>query len=155
MSVIAFQPWNLVNRLQRDLERSFGQPWNDQTDVSDSSAETQPTWLPAVDVRETDEAFVLVADLPGVNPQDIEVTTEKGLLTIRGTRINQDANQVSVSGKGYRRIERVSGAFVRRFTLPETANAEAVTAKSTHGVLTLTIPKRAEVQPRRIEIQAA
>lgn len=156
MSLIRYQPWNLVNRLQRDIERTFAREFGgDAVDTRESAASDIDSqfvdWTPAVDVRETSDAFVLTADVPGVNPKDIEVTMENGLLTIRGAR----QSETTTEQNGYRRIERVSGRFLRRFTLPETANAEAVTAKTNHGVLTLTIPKRAEVQPRRIEIQAA
>jgi HSP20 family protein len=142
MNVIAFQPWNLVNRLHRDLERSFAHGLR-----ADAA---QPDWVPAVDVRETDKAYVLTADLPGVNPQDIEVTAEKGELLLKGTRAATAADE-----NGYSRIERLSGRFERRFTLPESADAEAIEAKSAHGVLTLTIPKRAQLQPRKIAVQAA
>jgi len=156
MSVIRYQPWNLVNRLQRDIERTFAREFGGNTvDTRDNAAadidDQIVDWTPSVDVHETANAFVLTADVPGVDPKDIEVTMENGLLTIRGKRQSESTTEQN----GYRRIERVSGRFLRRFTLPETANAEAVTAKTTHGVLTLTIPKRAEVQPRRIEIQAA
>jgi HSP20 family protein len=159
MSVIHYRPWNLVNRLQRDIERTFAQEFganNSQVDARDSGNTADidnrsVDWTPAVDMRETKDAFVLTADVPGVNPQDIEVTMENGLLTIRGARSEETGSEHN----GYRRTERVTGRFLRRFTLPETANAEAVTAKTTHGVLTLTLPKRAEVQPRRIEVQAA
>jgi HSP20 family protein len=157
MSVIRYQPWNVLNRLQRDMERTFAREFGandvnarDNTATADIDSQIVD-WTPAVDVHETKDAFVLTADVPGVNPKDIEVTMENGLLTIRGAR----QSETTTEQNGYRRTERVSGRFLRRFTLPETANAEAVTAKTNHGVLTLTIPKRAEVQPRRIEIQAA
>ena len=156
MSVIHFQPWNLVNRLQRDIERTLAR----DSHIGDPSTPQQAAeWSPAVDVRETRDAFVLTADVPGVNPKDIEITTENGLLTIRGARLDdsgQNEAQADTSEQSaYRRIERVSGRFLRRFTLPESANVEAVTAKTTHGVLVVTLPKRAQVQPRRVEIQAA
>jgi HSP20 family protein len=156
MSVLHYQPWNLVNRLQRDIERTFTREFGaNNADARDNTAADIDNqivdWTPAVDVRETQDGFVLTADVPGVNPKDIEVTMENGLLTIRGAR----QNEVAAEQNGYRRVERTTGRFLRRFTLPESANAEAVTAKTNHGVLTLTIPKRAEVQPRRIEIQAA
>jgi HSP20 family protein len=158
MSVIRYQPWNVVNRLQRDIERTFAREFGGgDVDARASAADIDDQvvdWTPAVDVRETANAFVLTADVPGVDPKDIDVTMENGLLTIRGARRSDSAGEAAEQD-GYRRIERVSGRFLRRFTLPETANAEAVTAKTSHGVLTLTIPKRAEVQPRRIEIQAA
>ena len=160
MSAIHYQPWHLVNRLHRDignslLFRDFGSI-NTGTVARDSENEIAD-WTPAVDVRETKDSFVLTADVPGVNPKDIEITTEKGLLTIRGTR--QDSAQASEGEKSDEplsyRVERANGRFLRRFKLPESAQAEAVTAKTNYGVLTLTIPKRAEVQPRRIEVQAA
>ena len=157
MSVIRYEPWNLVSRLQRDIERTFSREFGGRNAVANDSRATADIddeivdWSPAVDVHENADGFVLTADLPGVNPNDINVTMENGLLTIRGSR----ASEAAVEQKGYRRVERVSGKFLRRFSLPESANAEAVTAKTNHGVLTLTIPKRAEVQPRRIEIQAA
>jgi len=167
MSVIHYQPWNLVNRLQRDIERTFARDTfarelganNLDSRDSDNAADIDNQavdWSPAVDVRETQDAFVLTADVPGVNPKDIEVTMENGLLTIRGAKHGESRQGDTASDHhGYRRIERVTGRFLRRFTLPESANAEAVTAKTNHGVLVLTLPKRAEVQPRRIEIQAA
>lgn len=152
-----FQPWSLVNRLHRDLERTFAQDLN----VASNENNDVVDWTPPVDVRETQDAFVLSADVPGVNPQDIEVTTEKGVLTIRGTRNPQTTHAASEHGAsrhtfdGYQRLERASGRFLRRFTLPDTANVDSVTAKTTNGVLTLTIAKRAEIQPRRIEVQNA
>ena len=160
MSVIHYQPWNLVNRLQRDIERTFARELaatnSDTRDNTAADIDNQIVdWTPAVDVRETKDGFVLTADVPGVNPKDIEVTMENGLLTIRGVRQQESVGETTTEQNGYRRIERINGRFLRRFTLPESANAEAVTAKTNHGVLTLTIPKRAEVQPRRIEIQAA
>jgi HSP20 family protein len=160
MSAIHYQPWHLVNRLHRDVERSLFRDFgslNSGNSVARDSENEIADWTPAVDVRETKDSFVLTADVPGVNPKDIEITTEKGLLTIRGTR--QDGAQANEGEKtdeplSYR-IERANGRFLRRFKLPESAQAEAVTAKTNYGVLTLTIPKRAEVQPRRIEVQAA
>jgi HSP20 family protein len=157
MSVIHYQPWHLVNRLHRDIERTLSREIGSREFGVNNSASESVDWTPAVDVRETKDSFVLTADVPGVNPKDIEITTEKGLLTIRGAR--QDGAQENESEKtdeqfSYR-TERANGRFVRRFKLPEAAQAEAVTAKTSYGVLTLTIPKRAEVQPRRIEVQAA
>jgi HSP20 family protein len=151
MSVIHFQPWHLVNHLQRDIERRVAR---DNAHATHNQADNQASeWTPAIDVRETPADFVLSADLPGVNPKDIEVTMENGLLTIRGARSESDAG--TTEQNSYRRVERVNGRFLRQFTLPESVDTEAVTAKTHHGVLTLTIPKRLEVQPRRIEIQAA
>jgi HSP20 family protein len=166
MSVIQYQPWHLVNRLQRNIERTLSREFGAREFAANTSADSlnaaasvseQQTidWAPAVDVHETKDSFVLTADVPGVNPKDIEVTMEKGLLTIRGARVQDSAPENTTGHAGYRRTERVNGRFLRRFKLPESAQADAITAKTNYGVLTLTIPKRAEVQARRIEIQAA
>src|SRR5437762_4626776 len=88
---------------------------------------------------------------PGVEAKDINVTAEKGVLTVRGERRSQKQS----SGDGYERVERASGTFLRRFTLPESADAEAIKASHVNGVLEITIPKRPQEQPRRIAVQAA
>ena len=93
----------------------------------------------------------MTADLPGVEGKDIEVTAEKGVLTVRGERRAEKKTE----NDGYTRIERASGTFLRRFTLPETADAEAIKATHVNGVLELSIPKRPQAQPRRITVQAA
>jgi len=139
MTILRYEPWSLVNRLHRHLDETF-------------SADTDSAWwIPQVDVHEEPERFAVLVDVPGVEPKDIEITAEKGVLTIRGERrINtkEDSN-------GYRRLERHSGKFLRRFTLPDSANLESITAKHTQGVLEVTIPKQAKLQPRRIEVAAA
>jgi HSP20 family protein len=114
---------------------------------SDSSV----AWLPSVDVREEEARFVVQVDLPGVENKDIEITAEKGVLTIKGER----RSEAKKTDAGYERVERVAGSFLRRFTLPDTAQADAITAKQTNGVLEVSIPKQAQVQPKRIEVQAA
>jgi HSP20 family protein len=93
----------------------------------------------------------VVADVPGVEGKDIEITAEKGVLTVRGER----GSEKKSSNDGFARVERASGSFLRRFTLPESADAEAIKATHTNGVLEISIPKRPQEQPRRIEIQAA
>jgi HSP20 family protein len=106
------------------------------------------TYIPPVDVREEDDRFVIEADLPGLAPTDIEITADKGVLTLRGER-------KADKRAGYERIERVSGSFTRRFTLPDNAQAEQIRARFNHGVLELTIPKQAAVQPHRVLVEAA
>ena len=102
-------------------------------------------WTPAVDIREDAEQFTITADIPGVEPKDIEVTMENGVLTIKGERKLEARDE---GDNGYRRVERVYGGFYRRFTLPDTADAEAISAAGKHGVLEVTIPKRAALQPK-------
>jgi HSP20 family protein len=130
MTVVRYEPFRLLSSFQRDFSTS---------------------WLPSVDVREEADRFVVNVDLPGVDKKDIEIVAEKGVLTIKGERRAETKSNTA----SYERVERVSGTFLRRFTLPETAQAEAISAKQTNGVLEVTIPKQPQVQPKRIEVQAA
>ena len=90
------------------------------------------------------------ADIPGVDPKDIDVHMENGILTIKGERQSETKEE----REGYKRVERVRGSFYRRFSLPDTADAEAISAKSQHGVLEVVIPKQQKVQPRRIQVES-
>lgn len=145
MNVARYEPWVLMNRLQRDLDRLFTQAAT--TDETQSVVD----WVPPVDIREEQNQFVLHADLPGVDAQNIDVTLEKGVLTIRGRRQLETRDEKN----GYRRAERVAGEFFRRFSLPDTADSQAVKARFTNGVLEVVIPKQAQVLPRRINVEAA
>jgi len=108
-------------------------------------------WLPAVDIREADDHFELSADLPGIDPENITVTMEDGVLSIQGSRDSQLTDETD----GYQRYERVSGKFLRRFTLPDTANGEEISATTKQGVLTVSIPKQARLQARKIDVKSA
>ena len=148
MSLIQFQPVRAASwaaQIERDLERAF-----DFSRWSDAATGEETNWSPSVDIRETEKAFVIAVDLPGVAPKDVEITSDKGVLTIRGTRAGETEEP-----NRYRRVERAYGKFARRFTLPETAKVDAIAAKTANGVLTVTIPKQEAVQPRRIEIAAS
>lgn len=147
MNITRYEPWGLVNRLHQDLDRVFGRDFA----LDDDSRGAVSDWMPAVDVHETKDAFVLRADLPGVDPKDIEVTMENGVLTLRGRRESETTQEE----KGYRRVERISGEFFRRFTLPDIADSQAISAQTANGVLTVRINKRPEVQPKRIEVKAS
>jgi HSP20 family protein len=92
---------------------------------------------------------VLHADLPGVDPKDIDITLEKGVLTIRGRRELENREEKH----GFRRVERVTGEFYRRFSLPDTADSQAVKARFANGVLEVAIPKQPQVLPRRISVE--
>ncbi len=108
-------------------------------------------WTPAVDIREEPEQFVLLADLPGVAASAIEVQMDKGVLTIKGERAAPAVGE----GGLFARDERGHGAFQRRFTLPDTADADGIVARSDNGVLEIRIPKRSEAAPRRIPVEQA
>jgi HSP20 family protein len=144
MTIVSYEPWALVSRFQRQFDRAL----NKSADGSESAS---VSWIPHVDIHEEAERFLVVADVPGVEGKDIEITAEKGVLTLKGER----RSEKKASADGYTRVERASGSFLRRFTLPESADAEAIKASHVNGVLEISIPKRAQEQPRRITIQAA
>ena len=144
MTIVRYEPWALLSRFQRQLDRALNETAEDASSASVS-------WIPHVDIREEAERFVVVADLPGVEAKDISVTAEKGVLTVRGERRSEKKS----TAEGYERVERASGTFLRRFTLPESAEAEAIKATHVNGVLEISIPKRPQEQPRRISVQAA
>jgi HSP20 family protein len=146
MSLVKYEPWYGAQQLQDDINRLFS-GWN----TNDSSGVTAD-WVPTVDINEFDGKFQLYVDLPGVDPKDVEITLESGVLTITGERFMQaektDEKVIS------RRTERGSGRFYRRFILPDTVDADNVKAVDRHGVLEILIPKQAKAQPRRIEVAA-
>lgn len=138
MKIARFEPWPYLDLPQRDLTRC-------------ATEKTTSEWAPAVDIIEESEQFVLRADLPGVAPGDIELSMDAGVLTVSGNRHAETLKEDS----DLRRTERASGRFLRRFTMPDTADAENITAKSSNGILDISIPKKTEVQPRRITVEAA
>ncbi|HTM70594.1 MAG TPA: Hsp20/alpha crystallin family protein [Luteimonas sp.] len=115
---------------------------------NDESSVVTSQWMPLVDIREEGDRFVLYADIPGVEPQDIEVQMDKGLLTIKGERHAESTSE----SERYSRVERVHGSFHRRFALPDSADPEGITASGSNGVLRIVIPKRPETTPRRIQV---
>ncbi len=146
MHVTRFEPWSIADLVHGDIKRfatrRFAQPDVDQR-VAD--------WVPTVDIVEEKERFVLRADVPGVDPKDIDVSMDARVLTVAGKRHAEDVSEED----GLRRAERSSGRFYRRFTLPETADSDSITAKTRNGILEVVIPKQAEVQARRIDVEAA
>ena len=128
MTFVRYSPWTTLPRPVRDS-----------------------ALVPDVDVREAADQYHISVDLPGVAPADIAVTTEHGVLTIRAERQSAE----NIAAEGYSRIERRTGTYLRRFTLPEDADAGAIAARSVHGVLEVTIGKQAKAQPRRVEVEAA
>lgn len=109
---------------------------------------TAGSWAPAVDIRETEEAFLVEAELPGMTKDNVEVTFEDGMLTLSGERKLEEETEE----KDYRRIERRYGSFTRSFTLPREVDAEAVKARFKDGLLTIEVPKKETVKPRTIEV---
>jgi HSP20 family protein len=137
MSLIRYEN-HPISQFQRELSRFF----DERSDVVTSD------WAPRVDIKEFDDKFALYADLPGVDPKDVDITMDDGVLSIKGKRELENLEE----RKNYRRMERSYGSFYRRFSLPETVNSNSIKAKAKDGVLTVKIQKLEKVQPRRIEV---
>lgn len=144
MAITRYEPWGWLNQLQGELERA--PIWG----PSEGSVATA-AWAPAVDIKEEKDKFVLHADLPGVRPDETDVSMEEGVLTIKGEKKSEAITEKD----GYKRVERTYGSFHRRFSLPDTANSEEISAKSKNGVLEIIIPKRQSVQPKKIAVTSA
>ena len=143
MTLTKYEPWNLLGQMRREMDRAM------DTRTSEGSSMATSDWVPAVDIKEEENQFLLVADIPGVDPKDIEVHMENGILTIKGERESEKKTE----REGYKRIERQHGVFYRRFTMPEGVDPEGIEANSNNGVLTVTIPKQEAAQPRRISVK--
>ncbi|WP_404633285.1 Hsp20/alpha crystallin family protein [Dyella ginsengisoli] len=140
--------WNATRMFPEEVRQAFDRFF--QAEESDASNVVTSQWAPRVDIREDEQRFVILADVPGVDPAQIEVSMEKGILTIKGERQAPNGD----NGK-YTRVERAHGVFHRRFTLPDSADAEGITATGKFGVLEIVIPKKPLATPRRITINAA
>ena len=137
MNIVSYQPWQLLNRFRRELDQAY------------PAAGQASTWAPSVDVHEDEDRYTLHADLPGVDAKDIQVTADEGVLTIRGDRRSEKRD-----GKpGYEYLERSSGTFQRRFSLPDNALADQIKARHANGVLEVVIPKQGTPEPRRINVE--
>ncbi|CAG7857378.1 hypothetical protein MCAMS1_02175 [biofilm metagenome] len=141
MAITRYEPLNVLTQLQRELNR-----YREGDEGSSRIATAE--WAPAVDIKEEEDRFVIHADIPGVNPEDIDVNMENGVLTIKGEK-NTEAK---TEKENYKRVERIYGSFYRRFSLPETADNNAISAKAKNGVLDIVIPKREAVKPKKISV---
>lgn len=143
ISLSRWEPFRGAATLQEQVNRSFGNV------LERSDGESNLTsWAPAVDIYETEHELVVNADLPEVDPKDLDIRVENNILTIRGER----KFEKKVNEENYLRVERVYGAFSRSFSLADTVNSEAIKADYRHGVLTLTVPKREEAKPKQIKV---
>ncbi|MGB5451395.1 MAG: Hsp20/alpha crystallin family protein [Sedimenticolaceae bacterium] len=144
MSMMRYEPLGLLDQMRKEMERAM------DTRTAEGSSVATSDWVPAVDIKEEKDSFLIVADIPGVDPKDIEVHMENGMLTIKGEKESEKKEQ----REGYKRVERSFGSFYRRFSLPDSADAEKISAKSNHGVLEVRIGKKEEVQPRKISVNS-
>jgi HSP20 family protein len=145
--ITRWDPFQDLDSIQDELNRLFGRTFN-------GSEMTRPgstgSWLPALDVYETADKIVVSAELPGLDPKEVEVSVEDSTLTIRGQRhFEQETDE-----QNYRRIERRYGSFTRSIRLPQTADTEKIDARFDKGMLTVEVPKREEAKPKRIEVKA-
>jgi HSP20 family protein len=151
MSLVRYEPYSLINRFQNELNRlGWLDPLATEAVNDDSSNVAVSQWRPAVDIREDVNQFTILADIPGVDPKDIDVTMEEGVLSIKGDRRDEQIEE----SDGFRRVERSHGSFYRRFSLPDTADAEKIEAISKDGVLKIVLPKHEKAQPKRITVNS-
>src|SRR6266850_39548 len=142
-SLIRWEPFRVASSLQDQVNRLFSDVFERKAEESSLTA-----WAPAVDIYETEHELVLKADLPDIDPKDLDIRVENNILTIRGER----KFEKNVNEENYLRVERSYGSFTRSFTLANTVNSEAIKAAYENGVLTLTIPKREEAKPKQIKV---
>lgn len=145
MAIVRWEPFRDLMTTQKEFERLFREafsPMQGETEVSTRS------WAPPVDIYETEDAIILKAELPGIDPKDVEVRVEDNTLYLKGER----KFEKEVKEQNYHRVERSYGSFARSFSLPNSINADQVKAEFKDGLLTLTMPKREEAKPKTIKI---
>src|SRR5919109_992942 len=147
MTIVRWEPLRELSSLQSEMNRLFNTVF-DQPAGSGGNGGTLRRWMPAMDLVETADHFVLRADLPGMSEEDVNLEVEDRVLTVSGERKAEHTE----SKEGYQRVERAFGSFSRSLTLPEGIDAEAVSASFDKGVLEVRIPKPEERKPRRVAI---
>lgn len=147
MAVVRWEPFRELAALQSEMSRLMGQAWGTP---AAGGANGGTSWLPALDVWETDESIVISVDLPGVREDKVGIEVEDGVLTVSGER----EKQVEQSEGRFYRFERRYGAFSRSVTLPQGVDESDIAASFSGGVLEITVPKPAERKPKRITIGA-
>jgi len=148
MAIVKWDPFRDLLTTQREFDRLFREgfsPWFGETELSTRS------WAPPVDIYETDNDIVLKAELPGMDPKDVEIRVEDNTLYLKGER----QHEKEVKEQNYHRVERSYGSFARSFSLPNSINADKVKAEYKEGLLTLTMPKREEAKPKTIKIDVS
>jgi HSP20 family protein len=149
MAIVRWEPFRELGTLQNEMNRLFNTVFDAPAPTSGNT--TLRRWMPAMDLVEADEHFILRADLPGMSEDDIKIELEDGTLTLSGERKAEHEERE----EGYYRVERAFGSFSRSLTLPKGVDPESVSANFDRGVLEVRIPKPEERKPRRIEIGGA
>ncbi len=153
MSITRHEPFKLLSRIQSDLNDYFRlSGYRHLPDLFDGSTSSlfEGDWSPTANIREEDTTFVIEADIPGVDPKDVQVYMDRGALCIKGERREVHKEKKA----GYRLQESAYGAFERRFILPETADVGSIKAKQMHGTLTVTIGKKEASKPQLIKVES-
>src|SRR5919202_4819150 len=146
MTIVRWEPLRELGTLQNEMNRLFNTVFDTPTPGGNGGAMRR--WVPAMDLAETEDHFVLRADLPGLGQDDVKIELEDNTLTISGERKSEHEDK----GEGFYRVERAFGSFSRSLTLPQGVDPEAVTASFDRGVLEVSIPKPEQRKPKRIEI---
>jgi len=146
MSIHRRDPLSLFDYMQQELSKLHNTSPSGRQD--DNGNVVTSDWAPAVDIKEEDNRYLITADIPGVDPNEIEIHMEEGILSIKGERESNKEEEK----ENYKRIERSHGVFYRRFTMPDNSDADKISAKSEHGVLEISIPKKEAAQPRKISV---
>lgn len=141
-------PWKDFGSLQDRINRMFDDTIRTLYPTDGEELE-KGTWAPAVDIYETNDSFVVSADLPGLNKDEIQIDLKDNTLTLKGEKKFEE----KVSKDNYIRVERAYGSFVRSFTLPQNIDPEKIKAKYKEGVLEVTIPKKEEAKPKQIKVE--
>jgi HSP20 family protein len=149
MALIRWEPTRELQSIQQEMNRLFGTVFDAHASGGNGPGGALRRWVPAMDLVEEDEHFILRADLPGVNEDDVKVELEDNVLTISGERASESQEHKD----GYYRIERASGSFSRALTLPEGIDPDSIHARFEKGVLEVRVPKPEERKPRRVAIK--
>jgi HSP20 family protein len=148
MAISRWDPFRDLSSIQNELNRLFGRTFAREGEAEAEARDV--AWTPALDVSETQDRFVIQVELPGVAPEDVDISVENSMLTVQGER--RFYNEMKEDD--FVRVERRFGSFARSITLPSTADPEAIQASFDAGVLTIEVPKKEEAKPRKIQIQA-
>ena len=148
MTIVRWEPLREFSTLQNEMNRLFNTVFDAPTSAGNGGGGTLRRWMPAMDLLETEDQFVLRADLPGMSEEDVSIELEDTTLTISGQRKAEHEER----SEGAYRVERAFGAFSRSLTLPQGVDPDAVTAGFDKGVLELRVPKSEERKPKRIAI---
>ncbi|MBT9521774.1 MAG: Hsp20/alpha crystallin family protein [Dechloromonas sp.] len=146
MNLVKWNPFNELEDISNSLNKFFGRQITPPG--SDVGMLAQADWVPTVDISETDDRYLIKAEIPGVKKEDVKVTVQDGMLAIRGERKQEKEEK----GKRFHRIERTYGSFMRSFQLPDDADETGVAAEFKDGMLNVTLKKSAKAKPKSIDI---